>query len=54
MSLWWNDSLHLVLDKDDARILREMDFIARSLMSRYKDTKKISKTEFENIAYLVY
>lgn len=40
MSLWWNDSLVLIMDKEDVKILREMDFIARSLIS-----KRIPKPE---------
>jgi len=40
MSLWWNDSLVLIMDKEDVKILREMDFIARSLIS-----KKISRPQ---------
>jgi hypothetical protein len=34
MSLWWNDSLVLIMDREDVKILREMDFIARSLISK--------------------
>ena len=34
MTLWWNDSLVLVMELEDVKILREMDFIARSLISK--------------------
>ncbi len=34
MSLWWNDSLVLIMEREDVKILREMDFIARSLVSK--------------------
>ena len=34
MALWWNDSLVLVMEREDVKILREMDFIARSLISK--------------------
>jgi len=34
MGLWWNDSLVLIMEKEDVKILREMDFIARSLVSK--------------------
>jgi hypothetical protein len=34
MNLWWNDSIVLIMEKEDIKILREMDFIARSLVSK--------------------
>jgi hypothetical protein len=34
MNLWWNDSLVLIMEKDDIKILREMDFIVRILTSK--------------------
>ncbi len=34
MSLWWTDSLVLIMEREDVKILREMDFIARSMVSK--------------------
>jgi len=52
MSLWWNNSLVLIMEKEDVKILREMDFIARSITSKRFSrpnnhyAKRISQTEF--------
>jgi hypothetical protein len=52
MSLWWNNSLVLIMEKEDVKILREMDFIARSLTSKRFSrpnnhyAKRISQTPF--------
>ena len=47
MSLWWNDSMQLIMDKDDAKILREMNFIARSLIAKSTKEKKILQSRYE-------
>ena len=47
MSLWWNDSMQLIMDKDDAKILREMNFIARSLITKSTKEKKIPQSSYE-------
>ena len=47
MSLWWNDSMQLIMDKDDAKILREMNFIARCLISKSPIEKKIPQSRYE-------
>jgi len=39
--------MQLIMDKDDAKILREMNFIARSLISISTKEKKIPKSRFE-------
>jgi hypothetical protein len=33
LSIWWDNSLHLVLDREDVKLLKEMDFIVRSMIS---------------------
>jgi len=39
--------MQLIMDKDDAKILREMNFIARSLISKSPIEKKIPKSRYE-------
>jgi len=45
LSIWWDNSLHLVLDREDVKLLKEMDFIVRSMIST---KSRMLKSVFKN------
>lgn len=48
MTQWWNDSLVLIMEQEDVKILREMDFIVKSLVAKKHPGPK---SDYENKMY---
>jgi len=45
LNIWWDHSLSLALDMEDVKLLKEMDFIVRSMISK---KPRVPKYQYEN------
>jgi hypothetical protein len=45
LNIWWDHSLSLALDREDVKLLKEMDFIVRSMISK---KQRAPKYQYEN------